>query len=217
MLIRPPKFIFIAGPDGAGKSYLSKWLVGYLSDIGLNVGLVWSRFNNYLSKPFLALTRLTGHNYYKRVDGILFGYHDFEKLRGYRALYTLLQVADANIGTYRNIKRVGRQFDALVCERGPWDTIVDVAVDTGTYISPSSLLGRIFTAQIRSNAIVILISRSRENILKTRPELVHDHKLDQKIELYQKLATTGGWPIVDNNETISKSKNQIRRLINVER
>ena len=98
-----PTLISIVGVDGSGKTTLASWLVDELAAQGHRPVLVWSRFRNYLSKPLLALTRLTGHNYYRTVDGVKFGFHDFERLVGYRELFAVLQAIDVNIAAYARI------------------------------------------------------------------------------------------------------------------
>jgi hypothetical protein len=143
--------IFIAGTDGSGKTHLANVLKNALSDHGYRTEVVWSRFQNFFSKPFLALTRLSGHNHYRMIDGVLFGFHDFQNLGLLRWLFAILQAIDVNIGTYLNITRKRRNVDVLICERGPWDTLCDVMVDTGLRISPQSLLGRMFLLQAKAN------------------------------------------------------------------
>jgi thymidylate kinase len=210
-----PSLIFITGTDGAGKTSIARWIVEYLEQHGLRTGLVWSRFNNYLSKPILALTRFSGHNYYKTIDGVLFGFHNFERLKGFRYLFAILQAIDVNIATLYNISRNISKFDILICERGPWDTLVDVISDTGLNNLPDSLLGRMFTSQIKkSGSIILYINRTRDNIISTRPELIHDYKLNRKIAIYNHLAeTTKGWFIIDNNHSLKHTQTTIAELI----
>ena len=211
-----PSLIFITGTDGAGKTSIARWIVEYLEQHGLRTGLVWSRFNNYLSKPILALTRFSGHNYYKTIDGVLFGFHNFERLIGFRYLFAILQAIDVNIATLYNISRNISKFDILICERGPWDTLVDVISDTGLNNLPDSLLGRMFTCQIKkSRSIIFYINRTRDNIISTRPELIHDTKLVRRMAIYDKLAKTYGWFIVNNNGTLEETKRHISQILNI--
>jgi hypothetical protein len=71
------KLVAFCGVDGTGKSFLLAHLREHYAKAGVPSRHVWSRFRNYLSKPFLALTRLTGHNYKVEEKGIRIGYHDF--------------------------------------------------------------------------------------------------------------------------------------------
>ncbi len=209
-----PSIIFITGTDGAGKSCIASWLTEQLRLHDLNVGLVWSRFNNFLSKPFLAATRLSGHNYYKTFNGIKFGYHNFENLGLLRHLFIILQAIDVNIGAYRDITRVKKKFDVIVCERGPWDTLGDVIADTNINIPPLSTLGKFYATQVRSDSKVILIKRSKNNILASRPELINDYKLDRKINIYLKFAEVCDWHVIDNNNSLAKTQKQISNFLN---
>ena len=208
--------IFITGTDGAGKSVLSEWLVQYFKEQGFKAGLVWSRFNNLLSKPLLGLARLTHHNYYKKIDGVLFGFHDFVHLECFRHLFALLQAIDVNLAAFRDMRKARQSYDIIVCERGPWDTIVDVIADTGFDNLSNTLLGRVFTIQVRTRSIVIFIDRSKDNIFSSRPEMVHDDKLEKKIEIYSRLAKENGWFVVDNNQSLAAAKRQIRQILGID-
>jgi len=161
----------------------------------------------------LALARLTGHNYYRTIDGVLFGFHDFERLVGYREVFALLQAADVNIAAYWHIHRLRNKSDILICERGPWDTLVDVTSDTGLTWLPASWLGNAYSFLMRRDAQVLWVSRERESILHTRPELVHDHKLAPRIMAYGQLAALHGWDVIDNNGTLESTKQQIREAL----
>ncbi len=201
--------IFITGTDGSGKTTLTEWLKEHLENQGTSVQIVWSRYNNLFSKPLLAATRLTGHNYYEKHDGHLFGYHDFQKLSLFRKIYTLLQSIDVNIATRRNILRHLCPGQMLICERGPWDTLADVMLDTGNMNLHKTLTGKRFVTSVQEKFKVFFISRSRENIIKTRPELEYDRSLTEKIRIYHCLAEAFGWEIIENNGSLSSTKDQL--------
>jgi len=208
-----PKLISIAGVDGSGKTTIANWLADELSKQGVKTGLVWSRFRNYLSKPLLALTRMTGDNYYQKHDDILFGYHDFERLVGYREFFALTQAIDVNIGAYWYINREKKKADTIICERSPWDTLVDVVSDTGLESLLTSRLGSLYTMMMRGDAKVFWVSRSYENILSMRPELVHDHKLSARISYYKQLAEHNDWITIDNDGSLDNTKEQLARQL----
>lgn len=210
-----PKIICLAGVDGCGKTTLAHWLNEYLSTEGVITKVVWSRFNNYLSKPLLAITRLTGHNYRKMIDGEKFGFHDFDGLPVYNRFFAMCQAIDVNIATYLKIKRPLGSADVLVCERGPWDTLVDVMADTGMKQLGSSLVGRLYTVQVRDNATVLYISRSYENIVNSRKELLHDHKMERKISLYSKLSIDRQWHLIDNNRKLDDAKQDMLKALGI--
>lgn len=212
-----PSLIFITGTDGSGKTHLAKKLKESIADRGYRTEVVWSRFQNFLSKPFLAVTRLSGHNYYRMVDGIRFGFHDFESLGRLRWLFAILQAIDVNIGAYLKITRKRRQVDVLICERGPWDTLSDVMVDTGLRISPQSLLGRVFLLQAKKTGPVVLIRRPLAGVISSRPELRHDYKLKAKVDIYNYLASQENWTIIENDGSLRQAELAVRRSPGIHR
>jgi hypothetical protein len=211
-----PGLIAITGVDGCGKTTLTHWLAEQLSKSGYETRIVWSRFNNYLSKPLLALTRLTGHNRRLTIDGVPFGFHDFETLHWYKHLFVFLQGVDVNIATWWRISRVhGRPGGILICERGPWDTLVDVVADTGLTNLPVSRLGRWYVrGMVTREARTILVRRSLDKILSSRPSLKHDYKLGLRINEYERLAALYNWVVIDNNGTLDEAKAQLLRAVN---
>jgi thymidylate kinase len=210
-----PKIIFVTGVDGSGKTLFAQWICARLLERDTRTRLVWSRFHNYFSKPFLALLRLTGHNYYKNIDGKRFGYHDFASLGIMRYVFAVLQAIDVNIAAYRYIVRLKRENTFIVCERGPWDTLVDVIADTGLSKLADSKLGDMYVKQVRENTTVLLLKRKRENILGLRPELANDHKLEKRATLYEHLAKKHNWYVIDNDSSIEETKKQIARVLNL--
>ena len=77
----PPAMVALVGVDGSGKTCIAAGLARRLALAGIPHRQVWSRFRNYLSKPLLALARITGHNRKEVVDGTRVGYHDFAGAR----------------------------------------------------------------------------------------------------------------------------------------
>ena len=204
------RFLVFTGADGSGKSTLARFAVNELHRRGVRASLVWSRFNNYLSKPLLALARLTGHSYYETHGGVRFGYHDFEAVPFYRYLFVMLQAVDVNMAMAFHLRLRHRKGEALVFDRGPWDTLADVMVDTGWSGLAESRWGQLFPTQIQNRSLVIFVSRRREEILKTRPELVHDTKLARKIGIYEHLARVHGWRQLDNNQPLALVKQELQ-------
>jgi glycosyltransferase involved in cell wall biosynthesis len=71
------RLVALIGVDGSGKSFLLGRLAKKAEAARVPHHHVWSRFRNYLSKPLLALARLTGHNRKEQVGETRIGYHDF--------------------------------------------------------------------------------------------------------------------------------------------
>ena len=89
------RLVALAGVDGGGKTYLLQALQRRLDEAGVPHRHVWSRFRNYLSKPLLALARLTGHNRKEEMAGVRTGYHDFVGRPWLAWPFLCLQVVDS--------------------------------------------------------------------------------------------------------------------------
>ena len=194
---RLPKVIFIVGVDGAGKTLYADMLTEALKGQGIGTLRIWSRYNNYLSKPLLALTRLTGHNYKEYHEGIEFGYHRFKRPRVLSYLFIILQIIDLNIATYFKIGRYVKKNRVLICDRGPYDTLADVMLDTGKDCLKNKYINAFFNAMPKDH-VVFYIYRPLEKIYQSRPELKHDRKLPIKDRIYQKCHGYFGWKKLDN-------------------
>ena len=207
--------VFITGVDGSGKSTLTEWLEQECNRRSLSVNKVWSRFNNYFSKPLLALLRLTGHNYYRQVDGEPFGFHDLGKLGLLRYLFVVLQILDVRIATRLKILSKLGKSDVLICERGPWDTLVDVMGDIAVEDLGESAFGRAFVSQVQGLGHTLLISRDYNAITAIRQELKEDHKMETKIRLYQRLSSTFDWAVINNSGSLDETKQQILNALSL--
>lgn len=202
-----PRIVAVAGVDGSGKTTLTDWLRHELRARGHVPGFVWSRFNNFVSLPFLAATRLSRHNVYRAHAGVRMGFHDFERLPlPLRYLFVGLQAVDVNLATLFKIRLPSRRFLVTICERGPWDTLVDVAADTALDGLAGPFFSRIFCGQLSRRVDMVLVSRDADLIESSRPELKFDGKLRKRQRLYHRLADIGGWKVLDNNGELSDTK-----------
>jgi thymidylate kinase len=200
--------IFLVGCDGCGKSFFANWMHTHLTKNNINSCIVWSRFNNYLSKPLLGVLRVLGHNHYEQYNGIRFGFHDFENLHLLKHIFVFLQTIDVNIATYIKIVRTAREYDSIICERGPFDSLVDVMVDINKEINYKN-----FIWTLSCEYTIIFIDRDYDKIIEKRPELVFDYKLNKKIYWYRKLCSILKWNYVNNNNSIEYTKKQIIKQI----
>jgi hypothetical protein len=170
-----PKVYFLIGVDGSGKTTITEWLVGICHKRNISCQIIWSRFNNYLSIPFIALTKISKHCYYRNIMGKKFGFHDYENLFFVRYVFFFLQMIDVNIATFFQIKRKINKKNITICERGPYDTLIDVIADTGLYSILNSKISFFYYFQVYKRKNVIFINSTfgvyfafkiRTNILK---------------------------------------------------
>jgi thymidylate kinase len=197
--------------DGCGKTTLCRSLEAELSQNGIATQVVWSRFRNYLSKPLLGLSRLTGHNRRFYAKGEWIAHHDFSALPVFREAFALFQAVDVNIGAYFHITRPRLRWPGVsICERGPWDTLVDVMADTGLDKMMTSLVAKWYVRQMAAARLVIWIRRDPEAIFRSRPALHEDPTILRRAELYERLAVQEGWFVVDNNGSLEQAKAALR-------
>lgn len=208
------RIICIVGSDGSGKTTLAKHLVAQLQNKGLKVALIWMRYNNFLSKPLLALARLRGYNYFTMSSGVKMGHHDFSKVWWLRWPFAFLQMIDVNLAAWRKL-RVYKGFDVLVFERSPWDTLSDVMVDTGIDRLEERWIGRGIVSAFAGKCDVVWIRRDVAAIRQTRRELAADEKLWTKVVNYDRMSRYFGWKVVDNNGTIEDAKTALCRVVEV--
>ena len=137
------------------------------------------------------------------------GFHDFERLpRALQYLFVGLQAADVNIATLSKIGIPSRRVPLTICERGPWDTLVDVAADTGLDALVGPFWAKIFCGQVARHTAVVLIDRDTSLIEGMRTELKFDNKLRTRQRLYRKLAAIGQWKVLANNGDLRDTKNE---------
>ena len=207
-----PKMVFITGIDGSGKTLLASRVVAALRDMGVRSSGGWSRHGNYFSRPLLALCLLTGHNRRERHAGVRFGYYEFWKSPALARLYLLLQKVDVSIANYWRLYRKQRGSQILVCDRGPYDTIVDIMLATRIDLTRREKFSG-FLRWIPSSHEVIHLTRPPASIFESRPELRHDSSLSKKLALYQELQGQLGWSEVANDDSPDVVAERILSLI----
>lgn len=196
-----PRIIYITGVDGSGKTFLTEKLIVELRQRGISVDHLWLRFTNITSKPLLAICRLLGLSYYVEVDRIRIGYHDFHRSALISWMFILFQLADTWLVTLFKVRPKLRNSHVLVCDRGAYDTLIDVMVDTQVTSLSRHKFGKLFVALLPASHKVLLISRNPEAIFKSRPDVQVDKNFALRCELYKDCAAQFKWSVVDNNGT----------------
>jgi len=208
-LFELPKIIFVTGVDGSGKSFFTEKLVSELEKRHIPVVHLWSRFNNITSKPLLGLCRLIGLNYYENHNGVTIGYHDFEKSKIVSWLFILFQIIDVWLVTLFRIrpKLIGKRI--LVCDRGAYDTLIDVMVDTKNINLYKSSLGKAFLKFLPVRHKVFFIVREPQKIFEGRPDVKLDKNFRMRYEMYQACSKEFKWTAIQNNGTSEETLNSI--------
>lgn len=206
----PYRIVFLTGVDGSGKTFFARKLIEELDSRGFKAIHVWSRFNNYVSKPLLGIARLIGLNYYEQKNGVKVGYHDFERSRVTSFLFIWLQLIDVWIASIIKFwLPLIKGGVMIVADRGPHDTLIDVAIDTGRNNLPVGIIGRLYRKAIPFRHKILFIEREVKKIESSRPDVKSDRKFRRRCDLYARHAQTLGFHIVPNNGTVDETMTNI--------
>ncbi len=207
----PQRLIALCGVDGTGKSFLVEHLRRHFAEAGIANRHVWSRFRNYLSKPLLALARLTGHNYKVESGGVRIGYHDFVGRPWLVWPFLLLQAIDQVLDIIWRY-HLGRS-QPILGDRCVYDTLVDLAIDTGRDDFVIDRLGPPLVALLPRPRLVVLIERHPLRIQEQRPDALLDRHFHRRRLLYRRLAARFALPVVDNNGPVARTLESILTLV----
>jgi hypothetical protein len=215
------RMVALAGVDGSGKTFILRALQARLDAAGIPHRHVWSRFRNYLSKPLLALARLTGHNRKEVSGAVKVGYHDFAGRPWLAWPFLLLQLADQVLDIawrywawgYRGWRhRRPAAVPLILGDRCVYDTLVDLAVDTGLDDVIFGRIGRWLVRLLPVPRLVVVLARERAAIARSRPDALLDRHFARRCALYRRLAREFGLPVLDNNGPPAATLAALERL-----
>jgi glycosyltransferase involved in cell wall biosynthesis/thymidylate kinase len=205
------RLVALAGVDGGGKTFLLGALRARLDTAGVPHRHVWTRFRNYLSKPFLGLARLTGHNRKEELGGVRTGYHDFAGRAWLAWPFLCLQVIDNLLDIWWRYHRPADRRTVLA-DRCIYDTLVDLAVDTGLDDLVLGPLGRRLARRLPAPRLVVVLDRPVAAIRATRPDVLLDRNFARRRALYQRLAREFALPVLVNDGPPDAVLDRLERL-----
>ncbi len=205
------RMVALAGVDGSGKTFLLERLARRLGAAGVPHRHVWSRFRNYLSKPLLALARLTGHNRKEVRDGVRIGHHDFAGAPWLAWPFLLLQLADGAIDAWWRYRRPADPR-LVLADRCLYDTLVDLAVDTRLEDVVFGPAGRWLVRRLPAPRLAVVVERPVAAIRAARPDALLDRHFARRRALYRRLAREFSLPVVRNTGTADAFLDLLERL-----
>tara|TARA_A100000164_G_C21853121_1_gene746069 strand:+ start:704 stop:1354 length:651 start_codon:yes stop_codon:yes gene_type:complete len=208
MLSSKRKNICLSGLDGAGKTFIAGSLIEIIKK-KYDVKHVWSRYKNYTSKPLLFITRLTGHNYKKSINGLEIGYHDFQNNKFISILFLFFQWIDQFIEI---IFRFRLSKTSIVSDRSLIDTLIDLSVDTNLQKFIFGFYAKSLFSLMPKNTIYILIKRNIDLVEKVRPDVFYDKNRNVREELYAEISKIYPIYIVENN---NDSEETLKRIFDI--
>jgi glycosyltransferase involved in cell wall biosynthesis/thymidylate kinase len=214
------RLVALCGVDGTGKSFLLAHLRERYAKAGIPSRHVWSRFRNYLSKPLLALTRLTGHNYKVEEKGIRIGYHEFAGhpwiYWPFLVLQTIDQVLDITCRYHLPgllPRCLGGSGEPVLGDRCVYDTLVDLAVDSGLDDVVIDGIGPWLVRLLPRPNLVVLVDRHPLRIQEQRADALLDRHFHRRRHLYRRIARRFALPVVDNNGPVVRTLEAVQALI----
>jgi hypothetical protein len=186
-LLAKPRFIYITGCDGTGKSTQARLLVEQLRNKGLNVKHIWLRFPFIFSLPMLFYARLRGFSWFEETDNVKHGYWDFRRSWFLCKVFPWVLLADATLAALWHIYLPLWAGSSIVCERFVLDMLVDLSIACGNSSICRSTLGNFFINLIPLEADVFVLDLDESSIRSRRMDLRYDHKLVERLEAYHYL------------------------------
>ena len=192
--------VYVSGMDGSGKSTVASMLEHELRARGVPVVRIWFRFPFLLTLPLLLIARLTGLTRVVRCRGRSLSIHFF---RAIALPFTLLFIIDLTIHYLLRIRLRTLLPIVLVVDRGPLDSLMDLAADTER--DPGEVILGNYLAKLQSRGLTVLTTASFPVLTKRRADNVCDPKAGTRFMLYSEaftriLNSVGGSVTVINTE-----------------
>jgi thymidylate kinase len=197
-----PRFIYLAGCDGVGKTTQAGLLLARLRENGLRVRRLWLRFPFCFSLPLLAYARLRGFSRYEGSAGARHGCWDFERPRLLRALFPWALLVDAFLASLWHVTLPLGMGRTIVCER----YVLDMLVDLGLAFKDPHFYqwkpGSLFLQLLPRRAAVVLLDLDAGTIRTRRPDLRSDRRLKDRLQAYRVLAAGLGLALVASDAPV---------------
>ena len=206
----PLRLIALCGTDGVGKTTLADALARELRGGGREPRRVWSRYRNYLSRPFLALMHLTGHCRRLHRDGTVVGIRDFTGSPLLAHLFLGLQTLDQILDI---LLRFRLRRGLLLADRSVYDTIVDLALDSGRPDFVFRRIAPLLLALLPEPRLVALVTRPAALVARDRPDVLLDGRDRARRLLYERLAREHDLPVIDNAGSLGETLRGLRGLL----
>ena len=210
-----PRFIYITGCDGTGKSTQARLLVEYLRSHAIKVNHLWLRFPFFFCLPFLAYARFNGLSWGAEKDGYKHGYWEFWRSPIMRYVFPWALLLDATLAACWNIYLPLLMGTTIVCERFSLDMLSDLIIACQDETLPFHFPGRLYPVLIPKLYRLIILEMDYSRIVERRPDLINDKMLDARLRTFQLLARIMNCPVISSNMPIDFVHQEILKLIGV--
>ena len=209
-----PRFIYITGCDGTGKTTQACLMIKYLASQGIETQHVWLRFPFLFSIPLLAYARLRGFSWYEVADGVRHGYWNFRSswILGTFLPWSLL--IDAFLSALANIYIPLWMGKTIVCDRFAYDMLVDLTIAFADPGIRCKVPGRLFPLILPRDTKTVVLDLDVETIISRRPDLSTDRNLKDKLSLYREFARDFSLPLYSSRDPIQYLNERIIENLN---
>jgi thymidylate kinase/predicted nucleotidyltransferase len=179
--------VCLVGTDGSGKTTQAKMLVAQLNRKGCPAKYLWFRFPYFLTLIVLFTAKVTGFTRKVSNDKKLITIHSFH-LQPFRMLYPVVLLFDLIANNAIKVWVPSKLGYVVVCDRGIYDIIVDISVETNNRGFYLTSIGRVLS-NLANRARVTLFFDAPDNVLLARrPESRFDPNAQDRRFLYRFLA-----------------------------
>jgi hypothetical protein len=210
-----PRFIYVTGADGTGKSTQARLLIDHLRSRGIQCLHLWLRFPFFFSLPLLVYARWRGYSWYEADGGVRHGYWDFRNSWGLRVFLPWVLFVDAALAALRRVYIPLWLGSTLVCERFVWDMLVDLAVAFDDGDIHSRLPGRLYMHLLPRDTVVILLDLDTGTIRGRRADLQADRRLEARLQAFRNMAFIYSIPVLSSRISIEEVNQCIEKMIRI--
>jgi hypothetical protein len=196
-----PRFIYLAGCDGTGKTTQAEILLAELKALKVKADRLWLRFPFFFCLPLLAYARWRGSSWYEDTGESRHGYWDFRGSWLLRVVFPWLLLLDAALFTIAKVYLPLYLGKTIVCERFVLDTLVDLSLAMDDLGFPGRHPGKLYPALLPGRATIAILDLDVRTIRRRRPDLLGDKRLEARLEAYRQLAAGGGYPVFSTKKT----------------
>ena len=206
-----PRFLYLTGCDGTGKTTQADLLCAHLKQIGIQPRRVWLRFPFLLSVPLLVYARWRRLSWHEVIEGARHGYWDFRASPLLKRLLPWTLLLDAGLAAFIRIYLPLWRGETVVCERFVLDMLVDLMAacdDLGLTRRPP---GTFYLRLIPKEAVMAVLDLEADTIRARRVDLRSDRRLELRLKLFRQLAADLSLPLISSAASAAEVNRNLMR------